>query len=148
MQVILLEANKNLGGLGAVVNVKAGYARNYLIPQGKARFATPANLEFFEKEKDSLIAKAGTLLEKAKKQAEDMADLVCTIGVNASEEGKLFGSVGTASVVKALADLGHEVEKRDINMPDGLIRQIGEYDINVRIHAEVSINIGVNVVVK
>ena len=147
MKIILLENNKNLGGLGSVVNVKAGYARNYLIPQNKAKFATKANLEAFEQEKDALIAKAGTLLEKAEKQAKDMADLACNISAKASEEGKLFGSIGTLNIQKSLAELGHDIQKRDIKMPDGAISHIGEYEVSVILHSQISVSIKINVTV-
>lgn len=146
MQVILLEADKNLGSLGTIANVKAGYARNYLIPQGKAKFATKENLALFEKEKEDLVKKAAALLEKARQQAQEMENLVCTISANAGDEGKLFGSISTAQITVALEELGHKVEKRSINMPDGLIRYLGDYQIDIDLHAEVNVKISVEVV--
>ncbi len=146
MQVILLQADKNLGNLGTIANVKAGYARNYLIPQGKAKFATKENLATFKKEKETFIKKAETLLKKAQQQAKAMENLACTISANAGDEGKLFGSIGTAQITKALAEMGHIVEKRNINMPDGLIRYLGDYQIDIDLHAEVNIKISIEVI--
>lgn len=146
MQVILLESDKKLGGLGTITNVKAGYARNYLIPQAKARFATKENIALFEKEKDVLIAKANDLLEQAKQQAEKMTDLVCHISAHTSDEGKLFGSVGTTQISQSMAQTGYEVQKRNIHLPDGPIRHIGEYQINISLHAEVEVMINIEII--
>ncbi len=146
MQVILLESDKNLGDLGSIVNVKAGYARNFLLPQNKAKFASKVNLELFEKQKDELIAKAGNVLDKARQQAEKMADLVCVISTKVGDEGKLFGSVGTQNIVKALEIMGHTIQKRDIKMPNGLIRHVGEYEVDVALHNDITITIKVNIV--
>jgi large subunit ribosomal protein L9 len=109
MQVILLETIGKLGGLGDIANVKSGYARNFLIPQGKAKPATAANMAEFKIIKADLEAKEMTMIKAATEKAESMTEVVCTLKANASEEGKLFGSVTTADIVASLADLGHEV---------------------------------------
>lgn len=146
MKIILLEDRKGLGGLGAVVDVKAGYARNFLIPQKRATFANKANLALFEQEKDALLAKRSDLLEKAKQQAESMANVTCTISAQAGDEGKLFGSVGTTQIIDSLAEQNHTISKQDVKMPNGAIRHIGDYEIDIVLHAEVDITIKVSVV--
>lgn len=148
MQVILLTDDKNLGSLGAVINVKAGYARNYLIPQHKAKFATKANLELFEKEKEGLILKANEALLAAQEQEQQMSDIIIDMNQNASDEGKLFGSISPQDIAKSLTDLGHNIQKRDIQMPDGLIRNVGEYTVVVSLHNDININIKVVVSAK
>ena len=145
MQVILLEKIGKLGGLGDLANVKSGYARNFLIPQGKAKPATTANLAEFEIIKADLQAKEALALKDAQAKAETMSGVVCTIAANAGDEGKLFGSIGTADIVANLAASGYDVEKRDVNMPEA-IRHIGEYDISVSLHTD--INVAVKVVVE
>ncbi|HIM58355.1 MAG TPA: 50S ribosomal protein L9 [Gammaproteobacteria bacterium] len=145
MQVILLEKIGKLGGLGDLANVKSGYARNFLIPQGKAKPATTANLAEFEVIKADLQAKEALALKDAQAKAETMSGVVCTITANAGDEGKLFGSIGTADIVANLAASGYDVEKRDVNMPEA-IRHIGEYDISVSLHTD--INVAVKVVVE
>ncbi|CAC9558839.1 LSU ribosomal protein L9p [uncultured Gammaproteobacteria bacterium] len=145
MQVILLETIGKLGGLGDIANVKSGYARNFLIPQGKAKPATAANMAEFKIIKADLEAKEMTMIKAATEKAESMTEVVCTLKANASEEGKLFGSVTTADIVASLADLGHEVEKRNINLSEA-IHHIGEYDVNITLHT--NINITVKVIVE
>ncbi|TEU19317.1 MAG: 50S ribosomal protein L9 [Gammaproteobacteria bacterium] len=145
MQVILLEKIGKLGNLGDLANVKSGYARNFLIPQGKAKPATATNLAEFEAIKADLQAKEAAASKEAQTKADAMSGVVCTIKVNAGDEGKLFGSIGTADIVTSLAASGHEVEKRDINMPEA-IRFVGEYDISVTLYTD--INVDVKVVVE
>ncbi|CAC9458575.1 LSU ribosomal protein L9p [uncultured Gammaproteobacteria bacterium] len=145
MQVILLETMGKLGGLGDVANVKAGYARNFLIPQGKVKPATEANIAEFEAIKADLEAKDVSTAKAAQTKADAMADVVCSLKANASEEGKLFGSIGTADIVASLAAAGHEVEKRNINLSEA-IHHIGEYDISITLHTNV--NVGIKVVVE
>ena len=140
MQVILLEKNEKLGNLGDVANVKSGYARNYLIPQGKAKPANKANLAAFETIRVELEAKEAAALSEAQTKEVAMTDIVCTIYANAGEEGKLYGSVSPADIVESLHSQGFEVEKRDINMPEA-IRHTGEYEISVSIYAEVIVTV-------
>ena len=143
MQVILLEKNEKLGNLGDVANVKSGYARNYLIPQGKAKPANKENLALFETIKAELEAKEATALSDAQAKESAMTDIVCTISANAGEEGKLYGSVSPADIVENLHSQGFEVEKRD--MPES-IRHIGEYEVTVSLYAEVLVTIKVIVI--
>ncbi|HIL42372.1 MAG TPA: 50S ribosomal protein L9 [Gammaproteobacteria bacterium] len=145
MQVILLEKNQKLGNLGDVANVKSGYARNYLIPKGKAKPATKANLAEFELIKAELVAREADILSTAQTLEAAMIDIVCTITANASEEGKLYGSVSAADIVSSLASMGHEVEKRDVNMSDA-IHHVGEYQVSVALHTDIVVNIKVIVV--
>ena len=142
MQVILLEKNEKLGNLGEVANVKSGYARNYLIPQGKAKPLNKANLAAFETIRAELEAKEALDLSEAQTKEAAMKDIVCTISANAGEEGKLYGSVSPADIVESLHSQGFEVEKRDINMPEA-IRHTGEYEITVSIYAEVTVTVKV-----
>ena len=142
MQVILLEKNEKLGNLGDVANVKSGYARNYLIPQGKAKPANKANLAAFETIRSELEVKEAAALSDAQTKESAMTDIVCTISANAGEEGKLYGSVSPADIVDNLLSQGFEVEKRDIHMPEA-IRHIGEYEVTVSLYAEVIVTIKV-----
>ena len=142
MQVILLEKNHKLGDLGDVANVKPGYARNYLIPQGKAKPATKENLAEFELIKAELEKKEVAALADAQAKESEMTDITCNIAANAGEEGKLFGSVGPVDIVKSLHDQGFEVEKRDINMPEA-IRYTGEYEVTVALHADIVVPVKV-----
>ena len=145
MQVILLEKNEKLGNLGDVANVKSGYARNYLIPQGKAKPANKANIAAFETIRAELEAKAAVALSEAQTKESAMVDIVCTISANASEEGKLYGSVSPADIVENLHSQGFEVEKRDIHMPES-IHHTGEYEVTVSLYAEVIVTVKVIVI--
>lgn len=145
MQVILLEEIQKLGGLGDLVNVKSGYARNYLVPQNKAKPATEANLAEFEATKAELFAKASDTLSAAKYIQEKMTNTTCTIAANASDDGKLFGSVSAADIVKSLAVAGFDIEKRNINMPDA-IRTTGEFEVSINLHT--GIDVALKVVVR
>ncbi|WP_348676312.1 50S ribosomal protein L9 [uncultured Candidatus Thioglobus sp.] len=142
MQVILLEKIGKLGSLGDLANVKSGYARNFLIPQGKAKPATKANMAEFETIKADLQAKEATAVKDAQTKAEAMSGVVCTIKANAGDEGKLFGSIGTAEIVESLAASGHEIEKRDLNMPEA-IRFVGEYEVSVTLYTDIIVTIKV-----
>ena len=142
MQVILLEKNEKLGNLGDIANVKSGYARNYLIPQGKAKPANKANLAAFETIRSELEVKEAAALSDAQTKESAMTDIVCTISANAGEEGKLYGSVSPADIVENLHSQGFKVEKRDIHMPEA-IRHTGEYEITVSIYAEVTVTVKV-----
>jgi len=145
MQVILLEKNEKLGNLGDVANVKSGYARNYLIPKGKAKPANKANLAAFETIRAELEAKEASALSDAQTKESAMTDIVCTISANAGEEGKLYGSVSPADIVENLHSQGLEVEKRNIRIPEA-IRHIGEYEVTVSLYAEFLVIVKVNVI--
>ena len=146
MQVILLENIGNLGELGDEVQVKAGFARNFLIPKGKAVRASDENRSMFEGRRAELELVASEQMGAASQRAVGLADVVVTIPVKTGEEGKLYGSVGTQDIVDALARDGHEVEKRELRLPEGVIRMIGDYDIDIALHPEVTAVVQVCVV--
>jgi len=137
MQVILLEKVANLGNLGDKVNVRPGYGRNFLIPTKKAVPATASNVEEFEKRRAELEAVAAEQLAAANARAESLAGLAAvSIEANAGDEGKLFGSVGTADIANAVSAAGVAVEKREVLLPEP-IHAIGEYEISIRLHTDV-----------
>ena len=139
MEVILLENIGNLGGLGDRVQVKAGYGRNFLIPQGKAVPATASHIEQFEARRAELEAAAAEQLAAAETRAEAINALgVITIGANAGEEGKLFGSIGTRDIADAVTAAGCEVEKSEVRLPEGALRELGEYEVGVQVHHDVT----------
>ena len=138
MELILLENVKGLGALGDKVTVKPGYGRNYLVPQGKASRATAANLVEFEARRAEYQAKANQQLAGAEgRKVRFEAAEVVTISANASTEGKLFGSVGPRDIAEAFTKAGHALDKSEVVMGEGPIRQIGEYDVQVVLHADV-----------
>ena len=145
MQVILLEKVGKLGALGDQVNVKAGYGRNFLIPQGKAVPANKANKESFEARRAELEAAAAEKLAAAQARAEAMNELVVTIAANAGDEGKLFGSIGTKDIADALAAAGHTIDKSEVKLPEGALRNIGSYSIAVQVHSDVSVDVTIQV---
>lgn len=138
MQIILLQRVQNLGDLGEIVNVKPGFARNYLIPQGKASMATDANVKMFEERKAELIAKEKDSLSAANARAESISGLEITIASNASPEGKLYGSIGPREIAEKLTQNGFPVDKSEVMMPDGPIREVGEQEIELSLHADVN----------
>ena len=138
MEVILLERVVNLGGLGEVVNVRPGYGRNYLIPNGKAVPATPANRTEFEVRRAELEAAAAKTLNEAQARREALEGRQVVVKVRAGEEGKLFGSVGPADVAASLTDMGLDVQRREIRMHAGPIRSLGEHEVEIYLHPEVS----------
>ena len=146
MNVILLERVNNLGDLGEEVSVKPGFARNYLIPNAKAVQANKANREVFEQRRSELEAKAQGILGVAKARAEKIEGYILTIMVKSGEEGRLYGSVGTQDIADALVADGHEVERSEVRLPDGAIRALGEYEIAVQLHSDVTAGIKVAVV--
>ena len=146
MDVILLETNRNLGALGEKVSVKSGYGRNFLIPQGKAVPATKANLEEFEKRRAELEKKAAAELAVAQARVDKLQGLKVTISSKAGDEGKLFGSIGTSDLAKAMTAAGVEVQKSEIRLPEGAIRNVGEYDIVVQAHSDLSATVQVSVI--
>jgi large subunit ribosomal protein L9 len=146
MNVILLERVNNLGDLGDEVSVKPGFARNYLIPNAKAVQANNANREVFEQRRVELEAKANEILNSARTRAEKIEGHILTIMVKSGEEGRLYGSVGTQDIADALTSDGHEVERSEVRLPDGAIRALGEYDIALQLHSDVTAGIKVAVV--
>ena len=146
MEVILLEKIANLGALGDRVTVKAGYGRNYLIPQAKAVAATADNVGAFESRRAELEKEAAQILSAAEARATAVAALELTISANAGEEGKLFGSVGARDIAQAAADAGVELDRSEIRLPDGPVREVGEYAIEVGLHPEVETSLKVIVV--
>ena len=145
MDVILMEKLPNLGGLGDVVKVKAGFARNYLIPQGKARRATPENLAEFEVRRGELEKLQSEALAQAQERAAKLEGLMLQITRKAGVDGKLFGSVTNADIAEALEAAGLEVPKALIRMPQGPLKQIGDHDITLALHADVNAQIKVSV---
>jgi large subunit ribosomal protein L9 len=138
MQVILLEKVGKLGDLGDKINVKAGYGRNYLIPYGKAVPATENNVAEFETRRAELEAAAAEKRGSAEARAEKLAELSITIEANAGDEGKLFGSIGTRDIAEAITGAGVEVSKSEVRLPTGVIREIGEYEIDIQLHSDVT----------
>ena len=136
MRLILLEKVQNLGGLGDTVKVKPGYGRNFLVPRGKAVPATEKNLALFETRRAELEAAANDRLAGAQKRAAALADVVVTLTAIASEEGKLYGSIGPREISEALEQMGHEVSKSEVMLPAGPIRSIGEFDVRVHLHTD------------
>jgi large subunit ribosomal protein L9 len=145
MKVILTEKVVNLGNLGSIVNVKAGYARNFLIPQGKAKAATQANLADFEARRVELEKAAAALLETAQATAEKMNGFAITITHAAGDEGKLFGSVGTVDIAKALNAQGFNVERKQVRLPEGALRATGEFEVEVNLHTDVDATINLTI---
>ena len=146
MNVILLDKIENLGNLGDKVTVRAGYARNYLIPGGKAKYATVENIAEFEERRAELEKNAAEMLAKAEKRRDQLADIEVTIEANVGSEGKLFGSIGPAEIASAITAAGVALEKREIRMPEGALRHTGEFDIAVHLHIDVDTSVKVFVV--
>lgn len=137
MDVILLDKVGKTGELGDKVSVKAGYGRNYLIPQGKAVPATKANLETFEARRAELEKVSADKLTAAQARAQSLAELELTIAVKAGDEGKLFGSIGTRDLADVISSAGVEVAKTEVKLPKGPLRQTGEYEIDLQLHPDV-----------
>jgi large subunit ribosomal protein L9 len=137
MELILLENVRNLGKLGDKVNVKPGYGRNYLLPQGKAVRVNAENLAAFEARRAEYEAKANKLLSDAESRKTKLTDVVVTISANASPEGKLYGSVGPREIADALQAAGHDIHKGEVIQGEGPIRHIGEFEVVISLHADV-----------
>ena len=147
MNVILLDKVANLGSLGDNVTVKSGFARNFLFPQGKAVPATKANLEMFETRRAELEAKVAEELAAAEARAAKLTELAeVTIASKAGDEGKLFGSIGTRDIADAITAAGVEVAKSEVRLPEGALRNIGEFEISVQLHSEVFATVTLQVV--
>lgn len=145
MQVILLEKIHNVGDLGEVVKVKQGFARNYLIPHGKAKRATPENLKLLEEKRAELEKAAAERLGHAQEQAAKIEGLTIQVTQKAGVDGRLFGSVTNVDIVEALQALGHAVEKAMIRMPDGPLKVVGDFPLAIALHTDVAAHITVSV---
>ncbi|WP_018607927.1 50S ribosomal protein L9 [Uliginosibacterium gangwonense] len=145
MQIILLEKVVNLGNLGDVVKVKEGYARNFLIPTGRAKRATAANLAEFEARRVELERVAGEKLVAAQAAAAKMEGLAVTLARKAGVDGRLFGSVTNADIADVLVAQGHPVEKAGVRLPNGPLKLVGEYQIEVALHTDVLVNVAITV---
>ena len=145
MQVILMEKVANLGNLGDVVKVKDGFARNFLIPQGKAKRATDANLKAFESRRAELEKAQAEQLAKAQEQAGKLEGFMLQVTQKAGPDGRLFGSVTNYDIVEALEKQGHKVERSQVRMPQGPLKQVGDYPIQVALHTDVTATIKVSV---
>ncbi|WP_287604366.1 50S ribosomal protein L9 [Thiothrix sp.] len=143
MEIILLKKVENLGTLGNVVNVRPGYARNFLIPQGKAKMATKTNIAEFEARRAELEAEAGEILAAAQTRKAQLDGMVITIQAKAGNEGKLFGSVSNHEIAEAINAAGVTLERREIRMPEGALRHLGEFEVGVHLHSEVDATVKV-----
>ena len=146
MQIILLDNVRNLGQLGEMVTVKSGFARNFLIPQGKATSATKANIEKFEARRVELEKVAAQNLEAAQNRAAALAELAVTISARAGDEGKLFGSLGAKDIADAVTNAGIAMAKNEVRLPEGPLRAIGEFTVAVQLPCEVTATVKVIVV--
>ena len=146
MNIILLESLGHLGDLGDEVSVKAGFARNYLIPQGKAVRATTENRSLFEGRRIELKKVSNDVLVAAQGRAEELRELTVTIVVKAGEEGKLYGSVGTQDIANIVTEQRAKVARSEIRMPEGVIRALGDFTIDIQLHTDVTVSIQVAVV--
>ncbi len=147
MEIILLENIDNLGSLGDKVNVKAGFARNYLLPSGKAKPATAENLAEFEAKRAELEKAAAEALATAEERKAAIVELAkVTINAKVGSEGKLFGSIGTADIADAITAAGASVEKREIRLPEGALRVTGEHAIDIHLYTDVDVSIVVDIV--
>ncbi len=146
MEVILLDKVGKLGAIGDKVTVKAGYGRNFLLPQGKAVAATAKNIADFQERRAGLEAAAAAKIAEATARAEKLAELTVTIAANAGDEGRLFGSIGTRDIADAITAAGVSVAKSEVRLPQGVLRETGAYEIDVQLHAEVVQAVKLNVI--
>lgn len=146
MQVILLDSVENLGDIGDLVTVKAGYGRNYLLPAGKAALATPANIQEFEARRQELEKAAAEELKAAKARADLIQGMQLVIAANVGPEGKLYGSVGPVDISEAFSKVGVEVARSEIRMPDGPIHEPGDFTVGVHLHSELNVEVNLKVV--
>jgi large subunit ribosomal protein L9 len=141
MEVILLEKVENLGAMGDRVKVKAGYGRNFLIPKGKAAAATAENIATFEARRAELEQAAAEALAAAQARRDQFVDLIIKLSAKAGDEGKLFGSIGTMDIAHAIAAAGVAVERSEIRLPNGPLRQVGEHDVLLHLHSDVNVEL-------
>ena len=146
MDVILLQKVANLGAIGDLVKVKPGFARNYLLPQGKATAATAANVAQFEARRAEFERSAQEQLWNAQKRAEQLKEFKLTIAAKTGAEGKLFGSIGTADIAEAATRAGQNIERAEVRLPQGPIRVVGEHMVTLHLHADVNIELPISVV--
>ena len=146
MEVILFRNVRHLGKLGDKVNVSPGYARNFLIPEKQAVFATPQNIELFEKRRAEFEKSASQALSSAEQRAAVLNDITLVISAMASDEGKLYGSVGVNEIRDALLERKTEVTKREIVMPEGALHSVGNYTVQIHVHSDVVANLQVEIV--
>ena len=137
MEIILLQKVDNLGDLGDQVTVKSGYGRNFLIPSGRAVAATPENVKAFEARRAELEKEAAAKLAAAEQRKQVLDGMAVSISCKAGDEGRLFGSIGTADIAKAVVETGTELAKKEVLLPNGAFRVAGEYEVNLRLHADV-----------
>lgn len=146
MKVILQDKVANLGVVGAQVTVRPGYARNYLIPTGRAVRATERNLAEFEKRRAEFEKRAADILAAAQARAEKISAIAVKLAANASDEGKLFGSIGPREIAEAVTAQGEALNKSEVHLPEGPIRELGEYQVDVQLHSDVMTTIKVEIV--
>jgi large subunit ribosomal protein L9 len=146
MEVILLEKVANLGNIGDRVKVRSGFGRNFLLPQGKATLATPANVAKFEARRVELEKTAQEQLSSAQQRAEAMKDFRLTIHAKAGTEGKLFGSIGTADIAEHGTRAGHAIARSEVRLPNGPLRMVGEHAVNLHLHADVDVALPVTII--
>ncbi len=146
MELILLQKVANLGNIGDRVKVKSGYGRNFLLPQGKATVATPDNIAKFEARRAELEKAAQDELTSAQARAAKLENFKLSLSAKAGGEGKLFGSIGTSDVSEALNKAGHKIERAEVRLPQGPIRQAGEHTVQLHLHTDVTIDLPVVIV--
>ena len=146
MDVILLEKVANLGNIGDRVKVRSGFGRNYLLPQGKATLATPANVAKFEARRAELERLAQDQLASAQRRAAALVDFKLTITAKAGTEGKLFGSIGTSDIAEACTRAGHEIARSEVRLPHGPLRTLGDHAVDLHLHADVDVALPVTIV--
>jgi len=146
MEIILIQKVANLGNIGDKVKVKAGYGRNFLLPQGKATLATPENVAKFEARRAEFEKAANEELASAKSRAAKLEGFKLSLTAKAGGEGKLFGSVGNSDIVEALKKAGHTVERAEVRMPNGPIRQAGEHVVQLHLHTDVNVDLPVVII--
>ena len=145
MKIILLDKIQRLGNIGDIVEVNSGYARNFLIPQKKAAFASEKNIAEVESKKDELAALSEDILLQAQSRSKDIEGSECEILVPVTEEGALYGSVGTREISDAFSSKNIEIDKSEVQLPDGPIKEVGEHSITISVHPEVSFEVLVKV---
>jgi large subunit ribosomal protein L9 len=146
MEIILLQKVANLGNIGDRVKVRPGYGRNFLLPQGKAALATPENLKKFEARRAELEKAAREELGGAQGRAAKLEGFKLTITAKAGGEGKLFGSIGTSDIAEACRKAGHEIERSEVRLPHGPIRQVGEHVVQLHLHTDVTVDVPVTII--
>ena len=146
MEVILLQKVANLGNIGDRVKVKSGFGRNYLLPSGKATLATPEHVAAFEARRTELEAKAANELTGAQARAARLEGFALTITAKAGNEGKLFGSIGTADIAEACQKAGQDIQRSEVRLPGGPLRMVGEHTVTLHLHADVDVTLPVTIV--